>query len=107
MATTSLAEPLETVPVEKAEELIKKLIAEQAIEALVMGLSEGKMAGESRDFGMKLSQMFKLPVYFQDETLSSQETRQRMALAGKRQKAREGKIDHLVAAQILQDFLDR
>jgi putative holliday junction resolvase len=107
MATTSLAEPLETVPVEKAEEVIGKLIEEQEIEALVIGLSEGKMAGESRDFGVRLGQVFKLPVYFQDETLSSLETRQRMAIAGKRQKVREGKIDHLVAAQILQDFLDR
>lgn len=106
VATTPLAEPLQTVLLQNAPLMIKTYVDQYKVQALVFGLSEGAMAQKTRIFAQKIKEATKLPIYFQDETLSSYDTRVQIAQAGSKRTKREKKIDHLVAATILQDFLD-
>lgn len=106
LATTPLAEPLETVTMDLAESVIQRMIAEYSITDLVFGASEGSMLQETIQFAERISALCHLPIHFQDETLSSHETRVLMAQAGFSKKKREQKIDHHVAAYILQAYID-
>ena len=106
VATTLIAEPVATVLKPESLDHIQKLINEYNIRALVVGISEGQMAKKTREYAHELNQNFDLPIYFQDETLSSLETRKKMAQAQKKKSKRESKIDHYVATGILQDFID-
>ena len=105
LALGPLAEPLQLLPTASAFPQIQ-LIHQYQVDAIVIGLSEGQMAHTTHRFGQELQQATGLPVYYQDETLSSQETRLKLAQSGQKKSIREGKIDHLVAAAILQDYLD-
>lgn len=105
IATTPLPEPIATVSTHKVQQHITHLIDKHHIQAIVLGISENQMAKETRQFAATLTH-FNLPLYLQDETLSSLETRQKLAQAGIKKSKRESKIDHLVAASILQAFID-
>jgi putative transcription antitermination factor YqgF len=106
IATTPLAEPLKTIPTNQILTTIPKLAKDYNIDALIIGISENKMAQATRQFSQKLKKIINLPIYLHDETLSSQESRCLLAQAGARQKKRQSKTDHYAAAAILQDFLD-
>jgi len=82
---------------------IKKLSEEYGAEKIVMGVSEGKMAQKSRDFGQKL-QDWGLKIEFQDETLTSHEAQEK--LRHKRLKFRQQPQDAYQAAVMLQGWLD-
>ena len=101
-----LADALETVKLEDFFSWAEQIIKDKGVQALVVGVSENIMAKESVAFAKDLKKHFKLPVYLHDETLSSYETRKKLAQSGMRKSKREKKIDHYVAASILQDFLD-
>jgi putative holliday junction resolvase len=101
-----LAEPVKTIALTAAHEEINSLVKTYSVTALVIGLSEGQMAQKTRAFASEIGEVTHLPIYFQDETLSSYDTRVKMAKSGKSKKYRQQKIDHLVAAAILQDYLD-
>lgn len=104
MATTPLAEPLVSVPLDQAFERIHQLINDHGIGTLVVGLSEGAMADETRTFVAQLKHTVTIPIVFQDETLSSQTAQSRLQLASK--KKRQGPDHHYAAAVILQEYLD-
>lgn len=106
VAAGPLAEPLLTVKKDQALAVISQLIDQHAVGTLIIGLSEGQMANKTRAFANELEATFNLPIIFQDETLTSQETRLKAAQMGMKKTKREGKIDHLVATAILQDYLD-
>jgi putative holliday junction resolvase len=103
-----LAEPLVTVATEKALDTIKELIAEQPIEAVVIGLPrslEGADTEQTRwvrqwvkDAKDKLG---KVPFYWQDEALTS-----KMAETHPGDVKNNHGTDALAAAIILEDFLD-
>ena len=113
---TSLAEPLAVVRLSDKDRLarqnnllLKKIFSlcqKHQVEKIIVGLPEGKMAVRAKQFGKKLSAFTKLPVVFQDETLTTQEAVDKMIQAGKRQKARQEKKDAVAAALILQNYLD-
>jgi len=105
-ATTFIAEPLEVIPSHLALTRIKELLIEYQITDLVLGLSENQMGEKIKAFAQVLTQNFHLPIHFQDETLSSQDTRRMLARKGTKRSVREAKTDHIVAAAILQDYLD-
>ena len=104
-----LVEPLgqiDYLELEKVLIKIKKICEEHKIEKIVIGVSEGKMAKETRRFGQKLKKQINLPIIFQDETLTSQEAKQRL-IESKVKKKKRATADHQVAAAlILQAFLD-
>ena len=86
-------------------EFTTTLINEKQIKAIVIGLPEGKLAENTKKFGEKLKLTTKLPVYYQDETLSTHQAKIKMIQAHKPQKKR--RFDHKIAATIiLQDYLD-
>jgi putative transcription antitermination factor YqgF len=105
-ADSSLAQPLETIQRHLALDQIQHLIHKLRIQALVVGISEHHMAQHTQRFAQQLHHLTHLPIYYQDETLSSYTTRVKIAQARAKKSRRQQKIDHLVAAQILQDFLD-
>ena len=106
VATTFVAEPLEVIPTSQAINRIEQLIAQHSITNILLGLSESLMADRTKIFAKKLEARFHLPIHFHDETLTSQDTRRQMAQEGAKRKIRQAKIDHYVAAAILQDYLD-
>lgn len=106
LATTFVAEALEVIPTVRAIDRIKELIIEYQIQGIVIGLSENLMAKKIQVFAKELDQQFHLPIYFQDETLSSQDNRRQLAQLGVKRSKRQAKTDHYVAAAILQDYLD-
>ena len=84
---------------------ILQLIQNHHIKQIVIGLSENEMAEKTRRFALLLQEKTPLPIYFNDETLSSYQVHQFLKLH--RLKERQGPIDHLAAAVILQNFLDQ
>lgn len=106
VATTFVAEPLEVIPTALAFDRIKELLLEYQIDVIIMGLSENLMAERIRAFAEQLTTRFQLPIIYQDETLSSQDTRRTLAKHGAKRSVRQAKTDHYVAATILQEYLD-
>ena len=101
----SLAEPLMILPNDaQLFANLNRLVNEHAAAQIVVGLSEAKMADQTRDFVAKWQTFLSLPIVFVDETLTSYQVQQylRDAPAAKRR----GPIDHYAAALILQTFLD-
>ena len=105
----NLAEPHRVIRFETIEEALKKIekeTEEEKIEKIVVGVSEGKMAEETRNFGKKLRDKLGIPVAFQDETLTTQEAQRFSIEAGIKRKKRKNLEDAYSAAIILQDYLN-
>jgi putative Holliday junction resolvase len=108
-ATTTLAEVYGVIRFETIKEAIRKIrktVEREKVEKIVIGISEGKMAKETKRFGRKLEKEINLPVVFQDETLSTKEAQALAIEAGIRRKKRKQLEDAYAAAVILQDYLD-
>lgn len=102
----SLAEPLRIL--DQGPQLLAELaniIRQHKVQQLVIGVSENDMAAKSQAFAVIMREKFQLPVHLEDETLSSYQVHQFLKLH--RLKDRRGPIDHLAAAVILQNFLDK
>ena len=109
LATSPLAAPYKVIRFTSGKTLIKelgKIIDEEQIEKLVVGVSEGKMGEESKRFGERLKIEFKLPLYFQDETLTTHKAQELSFEAGIKRKKRKELEDAYSAALILQAYLD-
>ncbi len=105
-----LAGPLVTLEVDETiYQRIAALLAEQTAAALVVGLPRG-MEGQDtaqteavRDFVAGLRQRVSIPVYWQDEAVTS--VLSEAALQAKKKGYSKGDIDALAATYILEDFL--
>lgn len=109
IGVSQIAEPLEVIRFEsqkKAIQKIKKVVKEEGIGDIVVGVSEGKMGQESRRFGEKLRDKVDLPVHYQDETLTTKEAQELSLKAGIKRKKRHRLEDAYSAALILQNYLD-
>ncbi len=90
---------------------ILTLLREHAIEAIVVGLpvnmdgTMGEQARISRNFGTKLAEQAGIPVYFQDERLSSKAADRLLADGGFTRKGKKARRDMIAACEILKDFL--
>lgn len=104
MAEGSLAEPVGVI---QDENQIKRLSEEYGIEKIIIGISEAEMAKKIRAFGERLKRTTRLPVEYQDETLSSEEAKRLLVKIGKPKKKRQKQIDAISAAIILQSYLDK
>lgn len=105
-----LAEPFEVIRFESEEEALKKLgevVQTEQVGRIVVGISEGKMAQETRKFGRRLEERLNLPIVFQDETLTTQVAQELSISAGIRRKKRREMEDAYSAALILQAYLDK
>ena len=104
-----LAEPWKVVRVASVDKLIKKLKAEvesEQIEKIVVGLSEGKMAEETKSFGRRLESALAIPVVFEDETLTTLDAQNFTIEAGINRQKRKSLEDAYSAALILQNYLE-
>jgi len=109
-ATTPIAEVYGVIRFKKIDDAIKKIgrvADEEKIERIVIGISEGKMAEDTRNFGDRLEKEFKIPVEYQDETLSTKEAQALSIEAGIGRKKRRKLEDAYSAAIILQGYIDR
>lgn len=109
-----IASPLEVIKnegQEKTIEYIVKLIKQNEIEKIVLGLpynmdgSEGERTRITREFAEKLKKQSGLEVILQDERLSSFEADELLGMANVKVKNRKGIIDKLSACIILEDYL--
>jgi len=103
-----LAEPLTQKQYQFEHQLLKflqRLVQEKQINTIIIGLPEGKLTPQVKDFGQKLKSLTNLPIHYQDEAFSTQEAKAKLLQAQAPQKKRQQ--DHVAAAtQILQSYLD-
>lgn len=92
---------------------ISEIVSEFDAKALVIGLplesngSESEMSKEARSMGRKFALSLAIPVYLQDERVTSYEAKRRLWESGVELKDARKQVDSEAAAIILSDFLDR
>lgn len=92
---------------------VENILAEFDAAALVIGLplesdgSESIMSAEARDMARKFSLSLGVPVYLQDERVTSYEAKSRLWSEGRSIDESRAAVDSVAAAIILGDFLDR
>jgi len=119
-ASGTLARPLKTIErgksdtdaVEQLRALITELAGEDDIGSVIVGMPS-RLDGSPSPQTKRISTMVSLlaarlaiPVFTQDERLSSREAEERLALREKDWRKRKAKLDAAAAAVILQDYLD-
>ncbi|MCT1798294.1 MULTISPECIES: Holliday junction resolvase RuvX [Aerococcus] len=111
------AQGVEIIPIdEELEEFgldrLGELIAEYKVEALVLGLpknmnnSIGPRAEASQKYGQLVIDRFGLPVFYQDERLTTVQAERMLIANDVSRKKRKKVIDKLAAVLILQNYLD-
>ena len=110
LAISALAEPLTVIHYSEESELIskiKRIVDEEGIEKIVIGVSEGNSEESARQFGTHLASYLQIAIEYEDETLSTEDV-QRMTLeAGIKREKRHKFEDAYAATIILQNYLDR
>jgi len=92
---------------------ISQIIASEEVGAIVLGMplnmdgSEGPQAQKVKAFAERLKQHAHVPVFFQDERLSSFEAREKLESTHLAKAKKRSLLDAVAAAEILQGFLDR
>jgi putative Holliday junction resolvase len=89
-----------------AVDKINKVVKEEKVMKVILGISEGLMAEEQQEFGKKLQTKLKIEVILQDETLSTREAQTKSLEAGLGRKKRKDMEDAFAATIILQSYLD-
>lgn len=105
----TLATPLKVLRVSRREEALEKIdsvVKEEDIDKVVIGISEGKMAKEQKDFADNIRLKTRRPTVLWDETLSSQDAKRLSIEAGLSKKRRSNLEDAFAACIVLQSFLD-
>lgn len=92
---------------------VKKIVKEESIDAIVLGLPKnmnntiGPKGELCQEFKNKLENKIKLPVYLQDERLTTVEATNILIEGNVRRKKRKSYVDQVAATLILQEYLDR
>lgn len=92
---------------------VKQFVAEYDATALVLGLpynfdgSESEMSAEARRLAGNFALSLKIPVFLQDERVTSYEAKARLWRRGLSERGAEKEKDAEAAAIILEDFMDR
>ncbi len=106
LSRVGLAEPLKVIANDSgAIGEITQICQQKGVKLILVGLSEGQMAQKTKKFVQKLKAELEVPVQLTDETLSTQEARQKLIKAQAKQKKRKGPVDHFAAASFLQNWL--
>ena len=92
--------------------ILRDAAGDDLVHAVVVGLPR-RLSGEdtdqtapTREFAAALGELAGVPVYLQDERLTSIEAEARLAVRERDWRKRKAKIDATAAAIILQDYLD-
>uniref|UniRef100_A0A831YYY2 Putative pre-16S rRNA nuclease n=1 Tax=candidate division WWE3 bacterium TaxID=2053526 RepID=A0A831YYY2_UNCKA len=86
------------------EELFK-VIKQEDIEKVVLGLPEGKHEKRVRELGARIEKELEIPVVLRSEVLTSRQALRKIIEAGKPKKSRAA-LDAVSAALLLQEHLD-
>jgi len=92
---------------------VKNILAELDAKAMVIGLplrsdgGESEMSEEARSMARRFALSLDIPVYLQDERVTSYEAKSRLWERGVGVKESRSQVDSEAAAIILADFLDR
>ena len=119
-ASGTLARPLKTIErgmsdadaVEQLRAFITELADEDDVGSVVVGMPsrlDGSPSPQTHRIGMMVSLLaarLTIPVFTQDERLSSREAEARLSFGEKDWRKRKAKLDAAAAAVILQDYLD-
>ncbi len=108
-----LASPLAVLEGQKKllDEIIE-IARQNQVEGLVFGLplnmddSQGPRAIQTRKFADQLKGKINLPIFFQDERLSSFTAEKQLSQTGLTHKKKKDRIDALAAAEILKAFIE-
>ncbi len=98
----SFAEPFGTV---SSFEELKEVVRQEGISQAVLGLPEGKLEKEVREFGYRIENEIGIPVVFRSEVLTSRQALQKLIEAGRSLHSRRS-LDARAAALLLQEYLD-
>ena len=113
--TRTIASPFKTIARKKfSTDVIelKKIIDENSISGLVIGIPIGMGGGESkmtqsiRQFARNLLKEFDIPILFWDERFSTNAVERSLLDAEMSRQKRDEVIDKMAASYILQGFLD-
>jgi putative Holliday junction resolvase len=91
---------------------IIEIARQNQVEGLVFGLplnmdnSEGQRAIQTRKFADQIKDKINLPIFFQDERLSSFTAEKQLSQTGLTHKKKKDRIDALAAAEILKTFIE-
>jgi putative Holliday junction resolvase len=112
-AQETIASPLKVLAGQgKLIEEIEQIVASENIEGVVLGLplnmdgSQGPQARQVLAFADRLKRRLGIPIYLQDERLSSFGAEEKLQTTGLSRAKRRERLDALAAAEILQMFLD-
>ena len=114
-ATKTIAQPLEyilTEPFADFLERLKKLLAEQEVDLILIGLprnmdgSYGPAAQKVQVFVAALKSAITVPIRLWDERLTSSQANKILIQGGVRRGERKEKVDKMAAAILLQSYLD-
>jgi len=97
-----LAEPYGVVG---SDDELEKVIRQEGIRRVVLGLPEGKHEEVVRRLGRKLEEESGVEVVFWNEVLSTKDALQIAIRSGKKRKSRR-ELDAIAAALLLQEYLD-
>lgn len=101
----TLAEPLEIIANNgHTFDALQEILKREGIQKIVVGVSEGAMAQLSQAFAAQVEEKFGLPVLFVDETLTTKQVEAKIKEAGTSRRFK--RVDHLAAAEMLQEWLD-
>lgn len=113
-AEETMAFPLRVIHGQKnLVEQIEQTVVSEHIDGVVLGLplnmdgSQGPQAQQVLAFAERLKQRIRVPVYFQDERLSSFEAEEKLQATGLSKAKQRERLDAVAAAGILQAFLDQ
>ncbi|MEK7472618.1 MAG: Holliday junction resolvase RuvX [Patescibacteria group bacterium] len=113
-----LAEPMKVIrytDIKKLSEQIRQIIKQEKIEKVIVGVSEGEMAIESKKFATLITsyqpqsgklRLSPVTVEFSDETLSSYDAVDMSIQAGMSRKKRKEMEDAFAASIMLQSYID-
>jgi putative Holliday junction resolvase len=104
LGTQTLAEPYRVIRYQDKESLIttlKKIIKDEGIEKVIVGVSENKMAKESKEF----AKIIGAGIF--DETLTTHDAIKLSIQGGVKRKRRKEMEDAYAATIMLQNYLDK
>lgn len=114
------AQEVETIPIDETKmnfgmKRIRKLVRKYEITGFVLGLpknmdgTSGESVQRSKNYGKRLEDKFSLPVYYEDERLTTKVAdRVLVQEAGIHDRTKRKKvIDQMAAVLILQNYLER
>ena len=106
---TNLTEPHAVIRFKNLEDAVEKVVRTAKfleIDEIVLGISEGKTANETESFSEALKKELKMPINFQDESLSTIDAQEMSKAAGINRSKRKRMEDAFAAAIMLQGYLE-